>query len=61
MLHASKLAFIHPHTGKHVSFEAPWPEDFRDAIAAFEMNFSAERGFQPASMQVIQLVFHSQV
>ena len=36
MLHASKLAFIHPHTGRRVSFEAPWPEDFRDAIAALK-------------------------
>ena len=36
MLHASKLAFIHPHTGKRVSFEAPWPADFQDAVAALK-------------------------
>jgi 23S rRNA pseudouridine1911/1915/1917 synthase len=34
MLHASRLAFIHPRTGKRLSFEAPRPEDFLDALAA---------------------------
>jgi 23S rRNA pseudouridine1911/1915/1917 synthase len=34
MLHACRLAFIHPRTGKRVSFEAPRPEDFLDALAA---------------------------
>ena len=34
MLHAGRLAFIHPRTGKRLSFEAPWPEDFLDALAA---------------------------
>src|SRR4051794_37966404 len=34
MLHASKLAFIHPRTGKKVAFEAPRPEDFEDALSA---------------------------
>jgi 23S rRNA pseudouridine1911/1915/1917 synthase len=33
MLHASRLAFKHPRTGKKLTFEAPWPEDFRDALA----------------------------
>jgi 23S rRNA pseudouridine1911/1915/1917 synthase len=28
-LHAWKLAFTHPRTGKSVSFESPLPEDFR--------------------------------
>ena len=32
MLHAHKLAFIHPHTGRKLSFETPQPEDFEDAI-----------------------------
>ncbi|HVU99915.1 MAG TPA: RluA family pseudouridine synthase [Verrucomicrobiae bacterium] len=32
MLHASKLAFIHPRSGKRVAFEAPWPEDFQEAL-----------------------------
>jgi 23S rRNA pseudouridine1911/1915/1917 synthase len=34
MLHACRLAFIHPRTGKRVSFEAPRPEDLLDALAA---------------------------
>ena len=34
MLHACRLAFIHPRTGKRMSFEAPRPEDFLDALAA---------------------------
>jgi 23S rRNA pseudouridine1911/1915/1917 synthase len=31
-LHAWKLAFDHPRTGKRLSFEAPLPEDFRRAV-----------------------------
>jgi 23S rRNA pseudouridine1911/1915/1917 synthase len=34
MLHAARLAFIHPRTGKRLSFEAPRPQDFLDALAA---------------------------
>jgi 23S rRNA pseudouridine1911/1915/1917 synthase len=34
MLHACRLAFTHPQTAKRVSFEAPRPEDFLDALAA---------------------------
>jgi len=34
MLHAFRLAFIHPRTGKRLSCEAPRPEDFLDAMAA---------------------------
>ncbi len=34
MLHAHRLAFLHPQTAKRLSFEAPPPEDFRDALAA---------------------------
>lgn len=34
MLHAFQLSFIHPHSGKRVSFEAPLPEDFKDALTA---------------------------
>jgi 23S rRNA pseudouridine1911/1915/1917 synthase len=34
MLHACRLAFIHPRTGKRLSSEAPRPEDFLDALAA---------------------------
>jgi 23S rRNA pseudouridine1911/1915/1917 synthase len=32
MLHAQKISFVHPHTGKRLAFEAPWPEDFSDAL-----------------------------
>jgi 23S rRNA pseudouridine1911/1915/1917 synthase len=32
MLHARELSFIHPRTEKQMSFEAPLPEDFRDAL-----------------------------
>lgn len=34
MLHARKLSFTHPRTAKRVGFEAPVPEDFKDALAA---------------------------
>ena len=32
MLHARELSFIHPRTGKEMSFEASLPGDFRDAL-----------------------------
>jgi 23S rRNA pseudouridine1911/1915/1917 synthase len=32
MLHAHKLAFIHPRSGKRLRFESPWPADFTDAV-----------------------------
>jgi 23S rRNA pseudouridine1911/1915/1917 synthase len=32
LLHAHKLAFLHPRTGKRVAFVAPEPEDFQDAL-----------------------------
>ena len=32
LLHARELAFIHPRTEKQMSFEAPLPEDFRNAL-----------------------------
>jgi 23S rRNA pseudouridine1911/1915/1917 synthase len=34
MLHAGRLSFIHPRTAKRLSFNAPLPEDFLDALAA---------------------------
>ena len=34
MLHAWRLAFIHPRTAKRLTLDAPLPEDFRDALAA---------------------------
>jgi 23S rRNA pseudouridine1911/1915/1917 synthase len=32
LLHAHKLAFVHPRTGKKINFTAPWPGDFEDAL-----------------------------
>ena len=32
MLHARELTFIHPRTEKQLSFEAPLPKDFREAL-----------------------------
>jgi 23S rRNA pseudouridine1911/1915/1917 synthase len=32
MLHAARLAFTHPGTGKMLACEAPWPEDFAEAV-----------------------------
>src|SRR5262245_43360929 len=34
MLHAAQLSFIHPKTGRRVSFEAPLAADFLDALFA---------------------------
>jgi 23S rRNA pseudouridine1911/1915/1917 synthase len=32
LLHARELSFIHPRTKKQMSFEAPLPKDFREAL-----------------------------
>ena len=32
LLHAHKLAFTHPRTGKRLQCVAPWPADFEDAL-----------------------------
>jgi hypothetical protein len=40
MLHAHKLAFLHPQTGRKLSFKAPRPRDFQDAVKFLAM----ERG-----------------
>ena len=32
MLHSRELSFVHPRTQKRLSFEAPLPKDFRDAL-----------------------------
>jgi len=32
MLHARELSFVHPRTEETLSFEAPLPEDFREAL-----------------------------
>jgi 23S rRNA pseudouridine1911/1915/1917 synthase len=37
MLHARKLAFTHPAKKKKMAFEAPWPADFKEALAKLEL------------------------
>jgi len=34
MLHARQLTFTHPRTGQRLTFTAPWPEDFCEALRA---------------------------
>jgi 23S rRNA pseudouridine1911/1915/1917 synthase len=34
MLHSHRLAFTHPQKAERLTFEAPWPQDFQDALAA---------------------------
>jgi 23S rRNA pseudouridine1911/1915/1917 synthase len=41
LLHSRELSFVHPGTGKPMTFEAPLPEDFRDALKFF--HFKADR------------------
>jgi 23S rRNA pseudouridine1911/1915/1917 synthase len=36
MLHAYKLDFTHPFTGKRVSFEAPIPDDFQNLLSVIK-------------------------
>ncbi len=35
LLHAEKLKFLHPKTGKEKAFKAPLPKDFSEALAFF--------------------------
>ncbi|MGH7994157.1 MAG: RluA family pseudouridine synthase [Limisphaerales bacterium] len=37
MLHARELAFVHPRTRESLSFEAPLPEDFREALKSLRV------------------------
>jgi 23S rRNA-/tRNA-specific pseudouridylate synthase len=37
MLHASQLTFTYTHTRQEMVFEAPRPEDYRDALHAFRV------------------------
>jgi 23S rRNA pseudouridine1911/1915/1917 synthase len=37
MLHARELSFVHPRTGKEMSFEALPPKDFRDALKSLRI------------------------
>jgi 23S rRNA pseudouridine1911/1915/1917 synthase len=38
MLHAHTLAFMHPRKQKKLSFEAPWPKDFKAALKALKIS-----------------------
>jgi len=40
MLHAWKLGFRHPRTGEWKNFEAPLPDDFKQAIAAMGLQLA---------------------
>jgi 23S rRNA pseudouridine1911/1915/1917 synthase len=40
-LHAARLEFVHPKSGKSVSFDAPLPADFRTLLAALERDLAA--------------------
>jgi len=42
MLHAGQLSFTHPRTGKRLSFTAPQPEDFLDALSALRSDDQIE-------------------
>lgn len=42
MLHAKKLGFAHPTTGKLLGFEVPLPEDFKKLVQALESSGRSE-------------------
>jgi 23S rRNA pseudouridine1911/1915/1917 synthase len=37
MLHAHKLTILHPVKARKLTFEAPWPADFKEALAALKI------------------------
>ena len=39
-LHADRLAFTHPLTGRPMAFRAPPPEDFRQALQAWSLRYN---------------------
>ena len=41
-LHATRLEFLHPRTGKSVSFDSPLPEDFRQLLLSLQRAARAE-------------------
>ncbi|MBN8727320.1 MAG: 23S rRNA pseudouridine(1911/1915/1917) synthase RluD [Xanthomonadales bacterium] len=43
-LHAERLEFVHPRTGKPVAFEAPVPPDMQGLLAALRADGAAQRG-----------------
>ena len=42
MLHAARLVFSHPVTGREMTFEAPLPDDFRLLLAGLDQRFGSE-------------------
>ena len=38
LLHAHKLSFLHPRSGRRRRFTAPWPEDFQQALKALRVH-----------------------
>jgi 23S rRNA pseudouridine1911/1915/1917 synthase len=40
-LHAARLSFVHPKSGKSVSFDAPLPADFHQLLGALERDLAA--------------------
>jgi RluA family pseudouridine synthase len=45
MLHARELSFAHPSSGKTVSFSAPYPDDFRAALALIRQTRGLDEAF----------------
>jgi 23S rRNA pseudouridine1911/1915/1917 synthase len=39
-LHAARLEFVHPKSGKQASFEAPLPQDFRQLLGVLERDLA---------------------
>ena len=56
LLHARKLSFLHPRTGKKVTFTAPLPKDFSAALKILEREIKsvarASRPSNPASRRI---------
>jgi 23S rRNA pseudouridine1911/1915/1917 synthase len=46
-LHAAKLSFVHPKTGKPVAFSAPLPADFETLLAALRADVKAASTVDP--------------
>ncbi len=51
MLHARKLAFRHPRTGRFQEFNAPLPEDFKQALASLRETSSDVTDGSPSKVQ----------
>jgi 23S rRNA pseudouridine1911/1915/1917 synthase len=49
MLHARELSFLHPRTEERLTFEAPWPADFRAALAALRRVAASQQEQSPSA------------